>query len=378
MFSVHEEHLSVQRSARDFAARYLADGVIDRDKKAHLPDELLGQVGKTGFMAMRVSPRYGGAGLDHVSCVLALEEIAKVDASVALSVSVSNSLLCGLIESHGTEAQKKKYLPRLASGAWMGAFCLSEPGAGSDSGAQRTSALPSGDSYLLNGVKNWVTNGKRAQFYVVVAQSRPEKGRKGINVFLIDRNTPGLSTGVLEDKMGLRSSDTCSVMFQDVKIPASSRLGPEGQGFTLAMKALCAGRVGIAAQAVGIGQGALDRTLRYAQEREAFGKKIAFHQAIKFKLSDMATQLEGARCLVLRAAHLMDNRRDYAQASSVCKLYASEACMRVTTEAVQIHGGYGYVRAYHVERMMRDAKVTQIYEGTSEIQRLLIAREILS
>lgn len=378
MFSMHEEHRAVQQSTRDFVQRYLAADVVKRDKEARLPNTLIRQAGKAGFMAMQVAPRYGGSGLDSVSYVLAIEEIAKVDASIALCLSVNNSLVCWLVETYGSDEQRQQYLPLLATGEWVGAFCLSEPEAGSDAIFQRTNALLSGDHYLLNGVKNWVTNGQRAKLYVVVAQSDPAKKSRGINMFLVERDMPGVSVAPTEDKMGLRASDTCSIMFQDVQLPLTARLGAKGQGFVYAMRALTNGRIGVAAQAVGIGQGALDCSLQYAQEREAFGKKIAYHQAIKFKLADMATQLEAARLLTLRAACLRDAGKDFTQASSVCKLYASEVCMRATTEAVQIHGGYGYVREYHVERMMRDAKVTQIYEGTSEIQRMLIARKILS
>ena len=377
MFSLTEEHLAVREAARSFAKRHLLPGVIQRDKHAHMSDDLLREVGVAGLMGIQVSPRYGGAGLDSISYALSVEEVARVDAAMALFVSINNSLVCWLIEHYGSPEQRDKYLPALVSGEMLSSFCLSEPEAGSDAALQKTTALLKGDHYLLNGVKNWVTGGKRASLHMVIAQKAPGEGHKGIGIFLVECSAAGISTGPEEDKMGLRSSDTCSVMFQDVKLPLESHLSGEDSGFSHAMKALTGGRIGIAAQAVGIAQGALDRSLQYAQERETFGKKIAAHQATKFKLATMGTQLEAARLLTLRAAHLKDSGKDYLQASSLAKLYASEVCMGLTTEAVQIHGGYGYVREYHVERMMRDAKVTQIYEGTSEVQRMVIARKIL-
>ena len=326
---------------------------------------------------MMVSPRYGGSGLDTISYVLAMEEISKIEAAVGVVMSVNNSLVCWVLEQFGDEAQKEKYLIPLAQGTCIGAFCLSEPEAGSDATAQKTTAIDCGDYYLLNGTKNWISNGNSATYYLVMAQSDSSKGHKGINAFIVEKNMPGFVIGKKEDKMGIRSSDTHSLMFQDVKVPKSNRIGAEGFGFTFAMQTLNGGRLGIAAQALGIASGALEYSLNYAKERKAFGKTLQEHQSIQFKLAEMATKIEAARLLTLKAAQLKDTHKDYTQASAMAKLFASEIAMEVTIEAVQIHGGYGYVKDYHVERMMRDAKITQIYEGTSEIQKMIIARQLL-
>ena len=326
---------------------------------------------------MMVSPRYGGSGLDTISYVLAMEEISKIEAAVGVVMSVNNSLVCWGLEQFGDEAQKEKYLIPLAKGTCIGAFCLSEPEAGSDATAQKTTAIDCGDYYLLNGTKNWISNGHSATYYLVMAQSDSSKGHKGINAFIVEKNMPGFVIGKKEDKMGIRSSDTHSLMFQDVKVPKSNRIGAEGFGFTFAIQTLNGGRLGIAAQALGIASGALEYSLNYAKERKAFGKTLQEHQSIQFKLAEMATKIEAARLLTLKAAQLKDTHKDYTQASAMAKLFASEIAMEVTIEAVQIHGGYGYVKDYHVERMMRDAKITQIYEGTSEIQKMIIARQLL-
>lgn len=376
-FSFSEEQLAVKEAARDFAQRELKPGVIDRDRQMVYPTEQVRQMGELGFLGMMVSPEYGGGGMDTLSYVLAMEEISKVDSSCSVIMSVNNSLVCWGIETFGTAEQKAKYLPRLATGEWIGSFCLSEPEAGSDATSQRTTAIDKGDYYLLNGTKNWITNGKTSKLHIVFAQTHQELGHHGINAFLVEADWEGVTTGAKEDKLGIRASDTCSIMYADVKVPKENRIGDDGFGFKLAMKSLDGGRIGIAAQALGIAGGAYELSVGYAKEREAFGKPIIKHQAISFKLADMATQIEAAKLLVYRAAWLKDHGMDYHLAASMAKLYASEVAMKHTVEAVQVHGGYGFVKEYHVERLMRDAKITQIYEGTSEIQRLVIARNIL-
>jgi alkylation response protein AidB-like acyl-CoA dehydrogenase len=376
-FQLTEEHLAVQEAARDFAQKELLPEVIERDEAQKFPAEQIRMMGELGFMGMMVSEEYGGGGMDTKSYVLAMEEISKVDASSSVCMSVNNSLVCWGIEAYGTEEQKQKYLPRLASGEIIGAFCLSEPEAGSDATMQRTTAIDKGDYYLLNGNKNWITNGNSASVYIVIAQSDIEKGHKGINAFLVEREWGGFVVGKKENKMGIRASDTHSLMFNEIKVPKANRIGEDGFGFKFAMSVLNGGRIGIAAQALGIASGAYELSVRYAKERKTFGQEIGRHQAIQFKLADMATQIEAARLLCLQAADLKDRGLPYAQASAMAKLYASQVAMDVTTEAVQVHGGYGYVKEYHVERMMRDAKITQIYEGTSEIQKIIISREIL-
>lgn len=376
-FILSEEQRFIKQAARDFAQQELLPGVIERDNKMLRPEKQLQQMGELGFLGMMSDVKYGGGGMDTMSFVLAIEEISKVDNSCSVIMSVQNSLIVSGIERAGTEAQKDKYLPSLVSGEMIGGFCLSEPEAGSDATSQRTIAENKGDHYLLNGTKNWITSGKYAGVFIVMAQTDVEKGHRGINAFIVDADTPGITTGEKEDKMGIRSSDTCSVMFQDVKVPAENRLGEEGYGFKFAMSGLAGGRIGIAAQALGMATGAYELALAYSHERKAFGKPINNHQAIAFKLADMAMKIEAARMLVYRAAWLKDNGKDYDLAASMAKLYASEVAMEVTTEAVQIHGGYGYVKEYHVERLMRDAKITSIYEGTSEIQRMVISRKII-
>lgn len=376
-FSFSEEQLLIQKSARDFAQSKLLPGVLERDENQQFPTQQIKELGALGFMGMMVSPEHGGAGMDAVSYVLAMEEIAKIDASTAVVMSVNNSLVCWGIEQYGTDKQKNNYLQSLASGKIHGAFCLSEPEAGSDATAQRTTAIDQGDHYLLNGVKNWITNGNTADVYVVIAQSNSDLKHKGINAFIVEKNCKGVKVGPKENKMGIRASDTHSISFTDVVIPKENRIGAEGSGFNFAMKCLSGGRIGIAAQALGIASGAFELSLKYAQERKSFGKEIAKHQAIAFKLAEMKTNIEAARNLCLKAAFLKDQGLDYVSASAQAKLFASKTAMDTTIEAVQIHGGYGYVKEYHVERMMRDAKITQIYEGTSEIQKLVIARELL-
>lgn len=376
-FEFTEEHLNVQQAARDFAQTELLPGVIERDNEQKFPAEQIKKLGELGFMGIMVDPKYGGSGMDTISYVLAMEELSKVDASASVVVSVNNSLVCWGLETYGTEEQKQKYLVPMASGEVHGAFLLSEPEAGSDATSQRTTATDEGDYYLLNGTKNWITNGNSATYYLVIAQTDVEKGHKGINAFIVEKNWPGVTVGKKEDKMGIRGSDTHSIMFQDVKVPKENRIGEDGFGFKFAMKVLAGGRIGIAAQALGIASGAYELALKYSKERKAFGKEIMHHQAIQFKLADMATQIEAARLLVLKAAALKDAGKDYALMSSMAKVFASETAMWVTTEAVQVHGGYGYVKEYHVERLMRDAKITQIYEGTSEVNRIVISREIL-
>ncbi|MCU0355309.1 MAG: acyl-CoA dehydrogenase [Cytophagales bacterium] len=376
-FQLTEEQLAVQAAARDFARTELLPGVIERDEHQVFPKEQIRKMGELGFMGMMVSEQYGGGGMDTVSYVLAMEEISKIDASASVCMSVNNSLVCWGLENFGTEAQKQKYLTRLATGEIIGAFCLSEPEAGSDATSQRTTAVDMGDHYLLNGTKNWITNGSSASVYLVVAQTYPEKGHKGINALIVERGMPGFEIGKKENKLGIRGSDTHSLMFTDVKVPKENRIGEDGFGFKFAMKTLDGGRIGIASQALGIASGAYELALAYAKERKAFGKPISEHQAIQFKLADMATQIEAARLLCLKAAYLKDQHADYARAAAMAKLYASQVAMDVTVEAVQVHGGYGYVKEYHVERLMRDAKITQIYEGTSEIQKIVIARDLL-
>jgi len=372
-----EEQKAVRDAARDFAQNVLKPGVIDRDNEQRFPADEIRQLGELGFMGMMVDPKYGGSGMDTVSYVLAMEELSKIDASASVCVSVNNSLVCWGLEEYGTEEQKEKFLAPLARGEKIGAFCLSEPEAGSDATSQRTSAVDMGDHYLLNGTKNWITNGGSASTYLVMAQTDAEKGHKGINCLIVERGMEGFMVGAKEDKMGIRGSGTHTLMFQDVKVPKANRLGEDGFGFKFAMKTLSGGRIGIASQALGIASGALEFALAYSKERKAFGKEIHKHQAISFKLADMATEIEAARMLCLKAAWLKDQGQDYDLASSMAKLYASEVAGRVTDQAVQIHGGYGYVKEYHVERLMRDSKITQIYEGTSEVQRIVISRAIL-
>lgn len=376
-FELSEEHLAVQEAARDFAQTELLPGVIERDEHQQFPVEEVKKMGELGFMGMMVSEAYGGGAMDTKSYVLAMEEISKVDASASVVMSVNNSLVCWGIEKYGSDYQKEKYLKRLATGEIIGAFCLSEPEAGSDATSQKTTAIDQGDHYLLNGTKNWITNGKSSSVCIVIAQSNPELGHKGINAFLVDKDAEGFVVGKKENKMGIRASDTHSLMFNDVKVPKENRIGEEGFGFRFAMSVLNGGRIGIAAQALGIASGAYELALRYAQERKTFGKEIARHQAIQFKLADMATQIEAARLLCLQAADLKDRGKDFAKSSAMAKVFASQVAMDITVEAVQIHGGYGYVKEYHVERLMRDAKITQIYEGTTEIQKIVIFREIL-
>jgi alkylation response protein AidB-like acyl-CoA dehydrogenase len=376
-FELTEEHLMIQQAARDFAETELLPGVIERDNEQRFPMEQVRKMGELGFMGLMVDPKYGGAGMDAVSYVLAMEEISKIDASASVVMSVNNSLVCWGLEEYGTEEQKQKYLVPLAQGTIHGAFCLSEPEAGSDATSQRTTAIDKGDHYLLNGTKNWITNGGTADTFLVIAQTDVEKGHRGINALIVTKDMPGFQVGPKEDKLGIRGSDTHSIMFQDVKVPKENRLGDDGFGFKFAMKVLSGGRIGIASQALGIASGAYERALAYSKERKAFGTEIMNHQAIAFKLADMATEIEMARLLCLKAAWLKDQGKDYARASSMAKLVASETAMKTTVEAVQVHGGYGYVKEYHVERLMRDAKITQIYEGTSEIQRVVISRDIL-
>jgi alkylation response protein AidB-like acyl-CoA dehydrogenase len=375
-FQLSEEQLAVQQAARDFATTELLPGVIERDSHQKFPTEQVKKMGELGFMGMMVDPKYNGGGMDTISYVLAMEEISKIDASASVCMSVNNSLVCWGLEKFGTEEQKQKYLKPLAAHG-IGAFCLSEPEAGSDATSQRTTAEDKGDYYLLNGTKNWITNGSSANTYIVIAQTDAAKRHKGINALIVERGMPGFVVGKKEDKMGIRGSDTHSLMFQDVKVPKANRIGEDGFGFTFAMTTLNGGRIGIAAQALGIATGAFELALKYSKERKAFGKHLAEHQAIQFKLSEMATKIEAARLLLWQAATLKDEGKDFIKAASMAKLYASEIAQEVTTEAVQIHGGYGYVKEFHVERLMRDAKITQIYEGTTEIQKMVIARELM-
>jgi len=376
-FQLTEEHLAVQDAAREFAKTELLPGVIERDTEAKFPKEQVQKMGDLGFMGMMVKPKYNGGGMDTISYVLAMEELSKIDASASVCMSVNNSLVCWGLEKYGSETQKEKYLKPLASGEVLGAFCLSEPEAGSDATSQQTSAELSGDHYILNGTKNWITNGSSASIYLVIAQTDASKAHKGISVFIVEGGVEGFVIGKKEDKLGIRGSDTHSLMFTDVKVPLENRIGKEGFGFTFAMETLNGGRIGIAAQALGIAGGAYELALAYSKERKAFGKPISQHQAIQFKLADMATTIEAARLLVYKAAWLKDQGQDYSHASAMAKLYASQVAMDVTIEAIQVHGGYGYVKEYHVERLMRDAKITQIYEGTSEIQKIVISRGIL-
>ncbi len=376
-FELSEEHISVRNAARDFAQNVLKPGVIERDTQQKFPVEEIKQLGELGFLGMMVSPKYGGSGMDTISYVLAMEEISKVDASVSVCMSVNNSLVCWGLETFGSEEQKQKYLVPLAKGEKIGAFCLSEPEAGSDATSQRTTAEDKGDYYLLNGTKNWITNGSSASTYLVIAQTYPEKGHHGINAFIVERGMEGFIVGAKEDKLGIRGSDTHTLLFNDVKVPKANRIGEDGFGFKFAMKTLSGGRIGIASQALGIAAGAYELALAYSKERKAFGKTISEHQAIQFKLADMATEIEASRNLCLKAAWLKDQKQNYDLAGSMAKLFASSTAMKHTVEAVQIHGGYGFVKEYHVERLMRDAKITQIYEGTSEVQRIVISRTVL-
>ncbi len=376
-FELTEEQVAVRDAARDFAQNVLKKGVIERDRDQKFPTEEVKQLGELGFLGIMVDPKYGGAGMDALSYVIAMEELSKIDASTSVVMSVNNSLVCFGLEKFGTEEQKQKYLTPLASGQKIGAFCLSEPEAGSDATSQRTTAIDMGDHYLLNGTKNWITNGGSASTYIVIAQTDVEKGHKGINAIIVEKDMPGFVVGAKEDKLGIRGSDTHTLMFTDVKVPKENRIGEDGFGFKFAMKTLAGGRIGIAAQALGIAAGAYELALAYSKERKTFGQEIYKHQAISFKLADMATQIECARLLVYKAASLKDAGENYDLASSMAKLYASEVAMKQAVEAVQIHGGYGFVKEYHVERLMRDAKITQIYEGTSEVQKIVISRSIL-
>ncbi len=377
-FSFSEEQLMIRDAARDFARRELLPEINYRDKHAIFPEAQVKALAELGFMGMMVSPDYDGGGMDTISYVLAMEEISKVDAAVGVIMSVNNSLVCWGLEKYGTEEQKQKYLKPLARGEQLGAFLLSEPEAGSDATSQRTTAVDMGDHYLVNGTKNWITNANCASIYLVIAQTDREKGHHGINALIIEKNTQGISLGPHEEKMGMRSSDTHSVMFTDVVVPKENRIGEDGFGFKFAMRTLDGGRIGIASQALGIASGAFERALQYSKERKAFGKPISQHQAIAFKLSDMAVKVEAARYFCLKAAWLKDQDQNYGIASAMAKQYAADSAMEVTTEAVQIHGGYGYVADYHVERLMREAKLTQIYEGTSEIQKIVISRSLLT
>jgi alkylation response protein AidB-like acyl-CoA dehydrogenase len=376
-FQFTEEQLAVHMAAREFAQKECLPGVIERDEKQQFPAEQIKKLGELGFLGMMVDPKYGGGGMDTVSYVLAMEEISKIDASVSVAMSVNNSLVCWGLETFGTEEQKQKYLTKLATGEWIGAFCLSEPEAGSDATSQRTTAIDKGDHYVLNGTKNWITNGNSCSVYLVIAQTDAAKGSKGINAFIVEKNTPGVVVGAKENKLGIRGSDTHSILFNDVIVPKENRIGEDGFGFKFAMKTLAGGRIGIASQALGIASGAYELALAYSKQRKAFGKEISNHQAIQFKLADMATEIEAARLLCLKAAWEKDNHLDYTLSGSMAKVYASEVAMRTTVEAVQVHGGYGFVKEYHVERLMRDAKITQIYEGTSEVNRIVISRTIL-
>lgn len=376
-FNLSEEQILVRDAAREFAQTELLPDVIERDELQKFPHNLVKKMAELGFMGIMVDPKYGGSGMDTLSYALVMEELSKVDASASVIVSVNNSLVCFGLEAYGTEKQKEKYLIKLATGEWIGAFCLSEPEAGSDATSQSTTAVNKGDHYLLNGTKNWITNGGRAQVYLVIAQTDKNKGHKGIDVFIVERDTPGFEIGPKENKLGIRGSDTHTLQFNDVKIPKENRIGEAGFGFKFAMKTLSGGRIGIAAQALGIAAGAYELSLKYSKERKAFGKEISNHQAIAFKLADMATDIEAARLLVYKSALDKDQGRSYDTTSAMAKLYASKVAMQHTVEAVQIHGGNGFVKDYHVERMMRDAKITQIYEGTSEIQKIVISRAIL-
>ncbi|MCK5402211.1 MAG: acyl-CoA dehydrogenase, partial [Flavobacteriaceae bacterium] len=375
-FNLTEEQLMIRDAARDFAQTELLPGVIERDDKQEFPHEQVKKMAELGFLGMMVDPKYGGSGLDTISYVIAMEEISKIDASASVIMSVNNSLVCWGLETFGTEEQKQKYLTKLATGECLGAFCLSEPEAGSDATSQKTTAIDKGDYYLLNGTKNWITNGGTADFYLVIAQTHPEKKHHGINVLIVEKGMQGFHIGPKENKLGIRGSDTHSLQFNDVKVPKENRIGKDGFGFKFAMKTLAGGRIGIASQALGIASGAYELALKYSKERKSFGTEICNHQAIAFKLADMATQIEAARHLCIKAAWEKDNNKNYDLSSAMAKLYASQVAMDTTVEAVQIHGGNGFVKDYHVERFMRDAKITQIYEGTSEIQKIVISRSI--
>lgn len=375
-FSLSEEHLMIKDAARDFAETELLPGVIERDNNQSFPNDLVKKMGELGFMGIMVDPQYGGSGMDTISYVLIMEELSKVDASASVIVSVNNSLVCYGLEAYGTENQKRKYLSKLTTGEFIGAFCLSEPEAGSDATSQATTAIDCGDYYLINGTKNWITNGGRADVYIVIAQTDKEKGHKGINAFIIDKGMQGFEIGPKEDKLGIRGSDTHTLQFNDVKVPKENRIGSNGFGFKFAMKTLSGGRIGIAAQALGIATGAYELALKYSKERKAFGTEIYNHQSVAFKLADMHTEIQAARYMVMKAAWDKDQGYNYDLSSAMAKLYASKVAMQQTVEAVQIHGGNGFVKEYHVERMMRDAKITQIYEGTSEIQKIVISRNI--
>ena len=376
-FDLSEEHLMIQKAARDFAQNELKPGVIERDEHQKFPSEQIRKMGELGFLGMMVDPKYGGGGMDTVSYVLAMEEISKVDASASVVMSVNNSLVCWGLENYGSESQKQKYLVPLAKGEIIGAFCLSEPEAGSDATSQHTTAIDAGDHYILNGTKNWITNGSTASVYLVIAQTDVAKGHKGINALIVEKGMPGFTIGPKENKLGIRGSDTHSLMFTDVKVPKANRIGEDGFCFKFAMKTLTGGRIGIASQALGIAAGAYELALQYSKERKAFGVPISQHQAIQFKLADMATEIEAARLLCYKAAWMKDQNLDYGLSSSMAKLFASRVAMETTVEAVQVHGGYGFVKEFHVERLMRDAKITQIYEGTSEVQKIVISRSIL-
>jgi alkylation response protein AidB-like acyl-CoA dehydrogenase len=381
-FRLSEEQMMIRQAARDFANNECLPGVIERDEQQKFPYDQVMKLAELGFMGMMINPDYGGSGLDAISYVLAMEEISKVDASTSVCMSVNNSLVCYGIEAFGSEEQKKKYLVPLAQGRkdgklYIGAFLLSEPEAGSDATSQRTVAIENGDHYVINGVKNWITNGNSASCYLVFAQTDVAKGSRGINVFIVEKDTPGITIGHKENKLGIRGSDTHSVSFTDVKVPKENRIGKDGFGFKFAMMTLSGGRIGIASQALGLASGALERSITYSKERKAFGTAIKNHQIIQFKIADMTTRVEAARLLCFRAAWQKDQGEDYTQSAAMAKVFASETAMWATTEAVQIHGGYGYVKEYHVERMMRDAKITQIYEGTSEVQRIVISRSVL-
>ncbi|KJD31624.1 acyl-CoA dehydrogenase [Tamlana nanhaiensis] len=376
-FELTEEHKMIRDAARDFAQTELLPGVIERDEKQHFPKELVKKMGDLGFLGIMVDPKYGGSGMDTISYVLIMEELSKIDASASVIVSVNNSLVCYGLEAYGSEEQKQKYLTKLATGEFVGAFCLSEPEAGSDATSQKTTAIDKGDHYLLNGTKNWITNGGRADIYLVIAQTDRDKGHKGINVFIVEKDMEGFHVGPKEDKLGIRGSDTHTLQFNDVKVPKENRIADDGFGFKFAMKTLSGGRIGIAAQALGIASGAYELALKYSKERKAFGTEISNHQAIAFKLADMYTDIEAARMLVMKAAFDKDQGANYDTSSAMAKLKASDVAMKHTVEAVQIHGGNGFVKEYHVERLMRDAKITQIYEGTSEIQKIVISRSVL-
>ena len=376
-FSLTEEHKMIRDAARDFAQTELLPGVIERDHKQEFPQELVKKMGDLGFMGIMVDPKYGGSGMDSISYVLVMEELSKIDASASVMVSVNNSLVCYGLQTYGTEDQKQKYLTKLATGEQIGAFCLSEPEAGSDATSQATTAIDKGDYYLINGTKNWITNGGRSDVYLVIAQTDREKGHKGINAFIVEKGMEGFHIGPKEDKLGIRGSDTHTLQFNDVKVPKENRIGDDGFGFKFAMKTLSGGRIGIAAQALGIAAGAYELALKYSKERKAFGTEICNHQAIAFKLADMYTEIEAARMLVMKAAWEKDQGKNYDMSSAMAKLYASKVAMEQTVEAVQIHGGNGFVKEYHVERLMRDAKITQIYEGTSEIQKIVISRGVI-